>query len=357
MKDTLYVFSSSVLRKKNNSLLVETISSPPNEEEETPDNKNEEILLGADIEIPKGEKKIFPIEKIDSVFAFGQVRFNTPFLSMLSDYRIPMHIFNFYGTYKGSYLPVKDTCAGSLLNKQVCNYNDIHKRLFLARSFVYGSAGNMLANIAYYKNRGTEINAEFEAITELVELIDKVENIEELLGIEGTIKKVYFNAWRKIVKGKFSFTRRVRNPPPDPVNALISYGNMIVYSFCLNEIYHTRLYPEIGWLHTTGDNKLPLCYDLAEIFKPIITDRAIFKLINKNMITENDFTIKNGSCLIKKPARKMFVKELDNRIATVISNRENDRNMSYRRIIRAECHKLINHLEGEELYTPYKSRW
>lgn len=335
---------------------METLADPPGDSDDC-EPAEEEFLIGADIDIPKGEKRSFPVETVDSIFAFGTIRFNTPFLSMLSNYHIPMHVFNFYGGYKGSFLPVKDQRSGGVLMCQMHHFADNYKRLWLAKTFVEGSSLNLLANINYHKNRGASLNAEAAAMEEIMELINNTGGIEELMGIEGTIKKVYFNGWKQILKQPFNFTKRQRNPPPDPVNALISFGNMVVYSFCLNEIYHTRLYPEVGYLHSPGDNKLPLSYDIAEIFKPIITDRAIFKLVNKNMISENDFSVKNGSCLIKKPARKMYVRELDSRIATVINNRQNDRNMSYRRIIRTECHKLITHLQGEAVYKPFKSRW
>ena len=357
MKEPLYIFSQSLLKKKDNSLLVETIADPPEGEEEEQKTGDEGYYLGADIDIPKGDKRIFPIEKVDSVFAFGPVRFNTAFLSMLAESSIPMHVFNFYGSYRGSYLPSKELRSGAILMCQIQHFADNYKRLYLAKTFVEGSAVNILANINYHKSRGAGLGAEAGAVEELTGLIERVSSIDELMGIEGTIRKIYFSGWKKIIGDKFAFTKRLRNPPPDPVNALISYGNMVVYSFCLNEIYHTRLYPEIGYLHSPGDNRLPLSYDLAEIFKPLVTDRAIFKLINKNMISEKDFTVKNGSCLIKKSARKIFVKELDRRISTVINNRSSGKNMSYRRIIRSDCHNLIRHLEGEAIYRPYRSRW
>lgn len=132
---------------------------------------------------------------------------------------------------------------------------------------------------------------------------------------------------------------------------------MIVYSVCLNEIFHTRLYPEIGFIHQPGDNKMSLSYDLADIFKPLITDRAIFKVINKNMISEKDCTVRNNRCILKKSARQKFVQEIEDKLMTKIQLEGKEVRYSYRRVIREECYKLLRHFNQEEPYRAYISKW
>lgn len=78
-------------------------------------------------------------------------------------------------------------------------------------------------------------------------------------------------------------------PPDNMINTLISFVNTIIYSKVLTEIYHTQLNPTISYLHEPGSRRFSLCLDLAEIFKPLIGDRVIFSLLNRNQITERSF--------------------------------------------------------------------
>ena len=120
--------------------------------------------------------------------------------------------------------------------------------------------------------------------------LSKAETIEELMGIEGNIRKTYYSAWNEIVNQEIKFEKRVMHPPDNMINSLISFVNSLIYSKTLTEIYHTQLNPTISYLHEPGSRRYSLCLDLSEIFKPLIGDRLIFSLLNKKQITENSFT-------------------------------------------------------------------
>ncbi len=361
MKYNLYLFSDTILKRKDSSMLCEKIIKEAGEDEETDDAvdrdfQQEEFFLDPGCIIPSGDKKYIPIESIDSIFSFGSVRFNSRFLYFLSQNRIPVHVFNFFGGYAGSFLPADRNTCGTILIEQAMHYTNYKKRMFVAKLFTAASAANCLANLKYHINRGAHVRDEHQYIEDMTEYISTAEDVQELFGIEGRIKKTYYSAWRHIFNYPVDFTHRVKNPPNNLVNTLISYGNAIVYSVCLNQIYQTRLYPEIGFIHETGDGKLPLCYDLADIFKPLFTDRVIFKVINKNMISEKDCWHKNGRCMLKENAKKIFTAELESKFQTTITIDEN-RKMSYKRLIKEECYKLIKHLNGEQEYKPYITKW
>jgi len=82
---------------------------------------------------------------------------------------------------------------------------------------------------------------------------------------------------------------RSYRPPKNEVNALISFGNMMCYSQCLRAIYQTQLHPAISFLHEPGERRFSLSLDVAEIFKPLLVDRVLFKVLNKRMIQSNQF--------------------------------------------------------------------
>lgn len=356
MKQNLYIFSDSLLKRRNNTIYFQKIIRDRNELDND-NNIYESILIGRDILIPSGDKKFVPVENINAIFAFGALHFNSLFLYFLSRHFIPLHIYSYAGKYAGSYLPLKEHRSGNILAKQLTHLQDAGKRLYIAKQFIKGAAVNQLINLKYYNNRDAYLDEEIDYIETLNLKLDNTKSIGELMGIEGNIKKVYYSCWSKIFTYPVDFYKRVKNPPNNMINSLISYGNMIVYAQVLNEIYHSRLYPEIGYLHSTGENKLPLSYDIAEIFKPIITDRIIFKLINKRILHEKNFYIKNGFCRISKRAKQIFTQEFDSKLYSTINVRELNKNLSFKSIIAQECNKLITHLNDEKTYKPFKMRW
>jgi len=366
MQKQLYIFSDSIIRRKDNTILCETISGEAKDEEESTyletggvngELDRGEYFLDERVIVPTGDKKYIPVENIESIYSFGSLRFNTRFLYFLSRNRIPLHIFNYNGRYAGSFNPAERNINGSLLLQQAESYKQPLKRLYIAKQIIGGAVGNTLANLKYHQNRGADLTDEIEYINELFNEFEKIDSVGELMGYEGVIKKTYYESWKKIFRYPVSFNHRVKHPPNNLINSLISYGNAILYSICLDQIYQTRLYPEIGFIHEPGDGKHALVYDLSEVFKPLITDRVIFKVINKMMITEDDFISRNGTGWIKKSAKRIFVQEFEAKLLQKINLIEEQRNMSYRRLIKEECYKLLKHIIGEEEYKPYISKW
>ncbi len=182
-------------------------------------------------------------------------------------------------------------------------------------------------------------------------------DVQELMGIEGNIRKVYYDAWREIMNQDFEFEKRIKNPPDNAINSIISYVNTIIYTRVLSEIYKTQLNPTISYLHEPSERRFSLCLDIAEIFKPIIGDRLIFAMINKKQITKNDFEKNLNFLYIKENTRKEVTKEIDARLQTKIMHKKLGREVSYEYLIRLEVYKLIKHLIEGILYEGFKMWW
>ena len=99
------------------------------------------------------------------------------------------------------------------------------------------------------------------------------------------------------------------------------------------------------------------CCDLAEIFKPLLADRLLFKLINNRQISERDFSQDLNGCYLKESGRKVVLKEWDARLETTIEHRRLHRKVSYERLIRLECYKLVKHLTNAEPYVAFRAWW
>ncbi|KXG74357.1 type I-B CRISPR-associated endonuclease Cas1b [Thermotalea metallivorans] len=330
MKKTIYIFNDGVLKRKDNTIAFET----------------------------EEDRKVLPIEDISDIFIFGEVELNKKFLDYMSQKEIILHFFNYYGYYTGSYYPREHLNSGYMTLKQAEHYLEEGKRQLIASKIVEGSAQNMINVVKYYSSREKEVSDIEESIQQLRQGISHCQNTSELMGVEGNIREAYYKAFDRIIENEdFRFEQRTKRPPKNHLNALISFGNSMLYVLVLGEIYKTHLDPRIGYLHTTNFRRFTLNLDIAEIFKPIIVDRIIFTLLGKNMLKKSDFDDDLEGVLLKEQGRKRFVEEFDKRMKTTIKHRLLGREVSYRRLIRMELYKLEKHLMGEEAYTPYVSRW
>ena len=171
------------------------------------------------------------------------------------------------------------------------------------------------------------------------------------------MRAAYYGAWDEIIDADFKFEQRTRRPPQNAVNALISFGNSMMYTTVLGEIYHTQLHPAISFLHEPGARRFSLSLDLAEVFKPFIVDRLIFKLLNQGRIKKKHFDEKLNFCYLTESGRKIFVQAYDERMKTTIKHRSLGRNVSYRRSIRLEAYKLVKHVTGIKPYKAFRMWW
>ena len=286
-----------------------------------------------------------------------EMTFNTAFINYISKYGIPVHFFNYYQFYTGSYYPRESLLAGQLLVKQVEHYTDPLRRLLLAQRFVEAAADNIYRNLRYYNGRGKDVSVQMMEISTLRKDISKAETIEELMGIEGNIRKNYYRAWKIIINQEIDFEKRVMHPPDNMINSLISFVNSLIYSKTLSEIYQTQLNPTISYLHEPGVRRFSLCLDISEIFKPLIGDRLIFSLLNRNQITEDSFTKELNFLHLKKEASQTVVREFEAKLKTTIMHKDLNRQVSYQYLIRLEAYKLIKHLIGEKEYEGFRIWW
>ena len=302
------------------------------------------------------EKRILPVNNIYAIYAHGKITFSSGVVSYLAKNGVPIHFFNKYGFYEASLYPRESLLAGDVLIKQAMHYIDFDKRIYLAKEFIRGCGANLLKNLEYY-GREIELSYEIKEISSFLAKLDEMRSIAEILSIEGNMWNVYYQSFNKILPSEFKFEKRSRQPPENMINCLISFGNSLLYSTILTEIYHTQLNPTISYLHEPSERRFSLCLDLAEVFKPLLADRVIFKLVNKKMIGKEKFRKEFNYCLLNDEGKRTFLQAWDEKLRTTITHRKLKRKVSYQRLIRLECYKLIKHLLGEKEYKAFRIWW
>ncbi len=334
MKRTYYLFNPGRLSRRDNTLKFIPVDEQGNEQ----------------------KPRYIPVEGVEDLYCFGSLDANSAMYNFLGKNGINVHFFDYYEHYTGSFMAKDYLLAGQVQVNQVLHYSDKYKRLVLARKFVEGAAANMLRNLKYYRNRGPEVDPEIEKMELFSAGIGKAENVQELMGIEGNIRQVYYQSFDKIIPGYF-FGIRTRRPPENELNVLISFGNMMCYAACLSVIYHTQLNPTISFLHEPGARRYSLALDLSEIFKPVLVDRVIFSVLNKKQIQPKDFDRQEQLCMLKKSAKQTFIRAFEERLKETIQHKKLKRNVSYKRLVRMECYKLVKHVMQIEAYEPWKAKW
>lgn len=330
MKRSYYIYNNGLLKRQDNSIAF----------------VDEE-----------GVKKYIPIETVNEIYVMSEMDFNTNLINYLSQYGVVVHFFNYYSFYTGSFQPREKLVSGNLLVNQVNNYIDEEKRLEIAKRFIDGASFNIYRNLRYYNGRGKDVQSYMNRIEDLRKQIPKSKSIKELMGYEGNIRKIYYESWNILIDPDINFSKRVKNPPDNMINTLISYVNTLIYTKVLSAIYNTQLNPTVSYLHEPGSRRFSLSLDIAEIFKPIIGDRLIFSLLNKKQITEKSFTKSLNYLHLTKEGSKTIVAELDKKLQTTIKHKELNKDVSYEYLMRLECYKLIKHILGEKEYDPFKIWW
>jgi CRISP-associated protein Cas1 len=330
MKESFYIYNNGTLRRKDNTIQF------INEED---------------------KKRDVPIERVGDMYVMSEMSFNTSLINLLAQYGVNVHFFNYYNFYSGSFYPRESLLSGNLLVHQSAHYLEYEKRLIIAKKFVQGAASNIYRNLRYYNGRGKDVQKYMDDIEVYKGSISEAKTIQELMGYEGNIRQRYYEAWTVIINQEIDFKKRVMHPPDNMINSLISFVNSLVYTKTLTEIYQTQLNPTISYLHEPGERRFSLSLDISEIFKPLIGDRLIFSLLNRNQITEKSFTKDLNYLHLTKDASKLIVSELEDRLKTTIKHKDLERNVSYQYLMRLECYKLIKHLLDEKTYEPFEIWW
>ncbi|WFA10091.1 type I-B CRISPR-associated endonuclease Cas1b [Tissierella sp. Yu-01] len=330
MGETFYILKDGDLRRKDNNIEITSLD---------------------------GNAKNLKVEVADEIYLFGEVSLNTKLLNFVSQNGIILHVFNYYGFYSGSYYPRETNISGYLLVEQVKSYDNEEKRLRIAKEILKAASYNIYRNLRYYNGRGINLEDAMKNIDSLINKLEFGKSITEIMGIEGNIRKIYYSTWNDIVKQDIQFEKRVKRPPDNMINTLISFVNSLIYTTTLSEIYKTQLNPTISYLHEPGTKRFSLCLDISEIFKPLIGERMIFSLLNKNQITEEDFERESNFLYLKESGKRKILMEYDKRLETTISHKGLGRDVSYRYLIRLECYKLIKHIIGEKEYVGFKIWW
>lgn len=284
----------------------------------------------------------------------SEVSINSKLLDFLSQNQIIVHFFNYYEGYSGTFYPKDHYSSGKLLVKQVeCFQN---QRLTVAKAIVRGIGANMAEVLYhYYKHDKKEVKDTIDWLKkEFPLLVDGVEKVTELMAYEGDAWIRFYGTFRYFLPEDFIMNKRVKRPPDNPINALISFGNTLLYTKTISAIYRTHLDQRISFLHEPSEGRFSLSLDLCEVFKPVIVYRTIFDLVNNRKLqVDKHFDKKVNYCLLNEEGRKIFIQAFEERMEMVFMHPALKRKVSYRTALKLDCYKLIKFILEDKRFVPF----
>ncbi len=249
-----------------------------------------------------------PCADIDHVMLFGNVQVTTQALHELLEHGIELAIFSFSGRLVGQLTPPK---AKNILLRmaQYERNQDADFCLEFGKEIVAKKIYDMLENIRNHRKKSPDSfrMPQIKAIEQLLNKVNNAKAAEELLGYEGAASAAYFDLFGKMVLPPWKFSGRARRPPKDPVNAVLSFGYVVLGSEIQSLLDGIGFDPYLGFYHVAHYGRPSLALDLLEEFRHSVIDRIALRLFNLGIIKEEDFyQPKSGGVYLATAGKKKF---------------------------------------------------
>ena len=324
---TRYIFSMGELKRKDNSIVFRS---------------------------EKGNIYL-PIEDTRELYCMNEVTVNTKFLDFVAKAGITIHFFNYHGNYSGTFYPKEQLISGDLTIRQSLAY--VEKRIVIAKAIVQGIADNIHEVLYHYYRHGKKDLKPFLdwLKKDVSDLLAKELHIKQILSIEGQIWSRFYDCFQYFLPKDFILNKRVKRPPDNPINALISFGNTLLYTKTISAIYYTHLNQSISFLHSPREGRFSLSLDLSESFKPIIVFRTIFDLVNNRRLqVAKHFDKDLNYALLNEVGKKIFIEAFENRLNESFLHPNLKRKTTYKSAIKYDAYKLVKFLLEGKAFVPFR---
>jgi CRISPR-associated protein Cas1 len=280
------------------------------------------------------ETSKIPITQVQSLAILGGVQLSTQALHALADQSTPVAFMTSAGRLVAMLDPL-DSVSATVRREQVRAFDDPARKLELARALVQAKIINQRVLL---QRNGQNVPA--DALDELLRQANAAENaseIQSLLGHEGQAAAVYFDHFASMIRSdlaaEFDRNGRQRRPPPDPINATLSFAYTMLTHECVSALRLARLEPTLGALHTSRPGRPALACDLVEPFRPLIAESVTLSLFSRGELTEGHFLRTAAGCALTDAGRRAFFQAWARRMDTVVTHPVFEYRLSYRRML------------------------
>lgn len=316
------------------------------------------------VETRDGEKRVVRIVDTSHVALFGAVQISTQAVQELCERGIPVVYLSsggwFYGITRGM-----DHKNIELRRRQFAAAASADRCLQIAKRLVGVKVRNCRTIIR--RNAAEPPARTLERLKDLVATAEEATTLESLLGIEGTAARVYFEAYREMLRPPkedrgaetltFDFDGRNRRPPRDPVNSLLSLGYALLSKDLTIALQAVGFDPYLGFYHQPRYGRPALALDVMEEFRPLVVDSVVLSVINTGAVDLSDFIRRGGAVTLTQAGRGKFLRAYERRMDEEITHPIFNYRISYRRTLEVQIRLLARYLTGEiDEFPPFATR-
>lgn len=313
--------------------------------------------------IKQGDNKLgqFPMLALQNILCFGQVSVSPGLMAACLESGVGLSFFTEFGKFQAQVMGMPK--GNVLLRRTQYRWaDDEEKSVSVARLMIATKVGNCRAVLMReQRNHGASdaLAHAAEKMAALLENIRHARNVPQLMGLEGEAASVYFGVFNSLLRSHgFEFSGRVRRPPGDPVNALLSFAYVLLASECASALAGVGLDPYVGFLHQDRPGRKSLALDLMEELRAPLADRFVLTLINRGQMKLDDFvTEASGAVRLKDDARKTFLRAYQERKKESLKHPYLEESIELGLLPHAQALLLARHLRGDMQYcTPFAVR-
>ena len=292
-------------------------------------------------------RKAIPLNGVKHVLCMGNGSISIRLLKDMGRRGIRFTVLDAGGRFLGAFEPEEESPSGRVRVGQAALFLDEAARLQVAKRVVVAQVKSMRGLLSRYRRNGTTgLEASLEGVGSALDLVQTCSNIEALMGVEGRARAFLHDAF-KYISEDARLDRRVRRPPPDPVNCLMSFFNMMLYSACASELAKTHLDRSISFLHAPGTGRRSLSIDMAETFRPVLSDALLLSIFRRDHPDASWFDRTPGVCLLSEKGRIKATERFWSRIEHQIGE------LTLRQAIHRQCLSLEREALGIGQFRPY----
>jgi CRISP-associated protein Cas1 len=290
----------------------------------------------------------FPLANVESLSLLGSVQISTQAVQVLADHGIPIAYLSAAGRMIAMIDPL-DSVSAAVRRAQIRRLDDSQVCLDLSRALVAAKISNqrtlLMRNYSLLPERtAADLVQEAESAA-------RAESIEVVRGHEGQGAAIYFEHFAGMFKGplakEFDSHGRQRRPPPDPINACISFAYSMLTHECVTALRLASLEPSIGAFHVSRPGRPAMALDLMEPFRPLIADSIAIAAFNRGELTEGHFQRTAAGCAFTDAGRKAFFGAYGRRMDTEVTHPVFEYRLSYRRMLVLHARMIAAWLLGE----------
>ena len=293
------------------------------------------------------------LRRVRQVVIFGRVGMTTAFIHQLLRRGIEVILLDEHGNLSGRFESVeRATPHVRQAQYRVAGHS---AALGFARQFVAGKLQNMRVMLLRTERRYGELGYA-PAVKRLAQARTKLSDaatVAEVMGFEGAGSREYFQLWTKALPAEWGFTGRARRPPPDPVNAMLSFGYTLLVNEGISAAVAAGLDPYVGLLHRAMRGRAAMALDLIEELRPTIVDSAVLGLIGRRAIRPEHFdTVPEVGCRLTDAGRRIFLDAYERRMLELVTYPGTSRRISYRVALHQQAKALAAALISNGEYRP-----